>query len=138
MYAPPEWIVTFANAVSSCYESFEPLPPIGCHYFFAEAGWEITVFPSLTEIVGGPEDGRKTAARVCVQVARAVSLFSEVREISWQCRPVNDDDELGAHLYIDGTHDNQAVSVQMLATAPPSFEPGRRAHFHQGRMSDAW
>ena len=135
---PPDFISSLANSVAACLTSFEPIPPVGCHFADSEVGWEVTVFPSMTEIVGGPDDGLRTAARVCVDVASVVSLFSAVRELTWQCMPLGKDDELGAHLYIVGDYEGEPVCVQILASAPPNLEPGRKALFHQGLISDEW
>ena len=143
MPGPPHWITRLANDVAACIESFEPLPPVGCHFFRAAAGWEITIFPSVTEIVGGPADGSMISARVSVDVAKVLGLFTKIHEVTWQCTRVSDDDDLGAHLLIEGIHsddttNDQFVAVQILAASPPSIEPGRRAHFHQGRMTETW
>ena len=138
MATPPEWISALANNVSACLEPLEPMPPLGCHYHHCPSGWEVTIFPSVTEIVGGPEDGRKTAPRFRVDILGAANLFNSIDNISWQSRTVNEDDQLGAHLSIDGMIDDEIVSVRILKSAPPCFAPGRKAFTNQGCLIETW
>lgn len=138
MANPPEWISALANNVSACLEPLEPMPPLGCHYHHCPTGWEVTIFPSLTEIVGGPEDGRKTAPRFRVNVLAAANLFTRIEEIGWQSRAVNEDDQLGSHLAIEGMIEDEIVSVRILKSAPTCFDPGRKAFTNQGCVVETW
>lgn len=54
--APPDWLAAFANAVASRIHSHDVLllAPLGCHYQLIENIWEVTIFASKTEVIGGP------------------------------------------------------------------------------------
>ena len=138
MAAPPEWISKFANSVAACLEPLEPMPPLGCHYHKCETGWEISIFPSQTEIVGGPHDGRQIAARFSVNILAAAALFSQIDEITWQSKSVHEEDQLGSHVAIGGLFEEQTVSVRILKTAPACFDPGRKAFFNDGCLIETW
>ena len=138
MANPPIWVVNLANNLTACLEPLEPMPPLGCHYHQSVTGWEITVFPSHTEIVGGPQDGTRTVSRFGVDVLAATRLFTRVDDIHWQSKAVHEQDQLGAHLAITGMIDDQIVSVRILKTAPDCFEPGRKALINDGCLIDTW
>ena len=138
MATPPAWILNLANNVAGCLEPLEPMPPLGCHYHQCDTGWEISIFPSQTEIVGGPQDGRQLAPRFRVDVLRVVNLFSRIDDISWQSKSVNEEDQLGSHVSIAGTFELEAVAVRILKTAPACFDPGRKAFTNHGCLIETW
>lgn len=138
MPTPPGWILTLANDVTACLDPLEPMPPLGCHYHLCETGWEISIFPSQTEIVGGPHDGRQIAPRFRVDILAMAGLFSQIAEMTWQSKSMNEDDQLGSHIAIDGLIEGEAVSVRVLKTAPACFDPGRKALINDGRLIETW
>lgn len=138
MATPPKWVANLANSVAECLEPLEPMPPVGCHYHECDAGWEISVFPSQTEIVGGSEDGRQIAPRFEVDILAIATLFSRIDSMSWQSRTVNENDQLGNHLAVCGQIEGIAVSVRILKTAPACFTPGRKAFINSGCLIETW
>lgn len=138
MAAPPEWILNLANSVTACLEPLDPMPPLGCHYHHCEVGWEISIFPSQTEIVGGPEDGRHIAPRFRVDILAVAGLFSQIDEMSWQSKSVDEEDQLGCHIAIGGRFENETVFVRVLKTAPACFDPGRKAFYNHGCLIETW
>ena len=138
MSSPPFWIINLANNVTASLEPLEPLPPLGCHYHLCEGCWEISIFPAHTEIVGGPQDGHQTAPRFRVDILAVARLFSSVDDIVWQTKSVNEDDQLGSHVAITGTCDQETVSVRVLQSAPDCFEPGRKAMTNEGYLIETW
>jgi hypothetical protein len=138
MGAPPEWLSHFANAVTGNILSHDVLPPLGCHFSYSKNIWEVTVFASRTEIVGGPEDGHSTDARLYVDVKQVLDLFSQIEQISWQTQPLGPYDELGSHLSIAGTHDGYPVWLRITAVAPERFEAGRRAIVNKREFEEVW
>ncbi|MBS0205735.1 MAG: hypothetical protein JSS49_22770 [Planctomycetes bacterium] len=138
MANPPQWILKLANSVTSCLEPMEPMPPVGCHYHQFDSGWEISIFPAKTEIVGGPEDGQQIAARFQVDILAVTELFTHITEMTWQSRSFDEQDQLGAHIAIGGVIEGEQVWIRILKSAPSCFDPGRKAMFHHGRLVDTW
>jgi hypothetical protein len=129
MTPPPEWLATLANEVAAQIEPLGPMGPLGCHYYPGPAGWEITVFAASTEVVGGPQDGRVLGARFEVNLKALISIFAEVTAMHWQSQTFGRQDELGAHLSIEGRYGEESVCVRIPAVSPQRFEPGRqKAH----------
>jgi hypothetical protein len=138
LVTPPDWIVDFANSVAGSLEPLEPMPPLGCHYHHCGTAWEITLFPSQTEIVGGPQDGHRLAPRFSVDILAIASLFTKIDEITWQSRSVGADDQLGSHVSVSGLLETEKVSVRILKMAPVCFDVGRKALIHEGFMIETW
>jgi hypothetical protein len=152
MTTPPRWLDRLANAAAAELLTLDvttdvtastglaatSLAPIGCHFHLADEGWEVALFVSTTEIVGGPQDGETTASPFAVDVERLRDLFDAVQAIHWQAQPFGEDDELGAHLAIEGILEGHEVTLRILSAPPARFEPGRTADFHQNRLSDRW
>jgi hypothetical protein len=148
MTTPPRWLDRLANAVAA--EMLTPnvttpdvnapvgLAPIGCHFHADEDGWEVAVFVSKTETVGGPLDGRMAASPFAIDLERLRERFDTVRAMHWQAQPLGEGDELGAHLTIEGTYEGHEVVLRVLAAAPDRFEPGRTIDIHRNEVRDRW
>lgn len=114
------------------------MSPIGCHYYFGDGQWEVTLFASNTEIVGGVKDGSLRVSRFCVNLKKVVGLFSEVHELTWQSHSLAKDDELGAHLSLEGTYAGEPVWLRILAAPPKRFKVGRQAQVYQAGWEEVW
>lgn len=138
MGSPPGWLSHFANAVTRNILSHDLLPPLGCHFSYSKSIWEVTVFASRTEIVGGSEDGQTTDARLYVDVKAVLELFSQIDSITWQSHPVSQYDELGSHFSVEGIHEGHYVWLRIPAVAPERFESGRRAIVNRCEFEEVW
>jgi hypothetical protein len=138
MASPPVWLTGLIDQVVPQIYGADVLPPLGCHYFRADEGWEVTVFASNTEIVGGEKDGQKLPARFCVDLQKIADLFSNVTGFSWQVQSLGPDDDLGPNVSVEGVYDGQPVWLRILAFAPPQFSSGRYARVYEGCWEDAW
>src|SRR5215218_4529675 len=99
---PPDWLKDFANTVVRHLVPAEAMPPVGCHYAQVDDQWEVTLFAGATEVVGGKKDGARRPPCFSLDVMRVVQHFEHVHLLEWQAQPVDDEDELGAHLSIEG------------------------------------
>lgn len=140
MSEPPDWLSTLADGVAAEIQGLDLLAPLGCHYYYDKDAerWEIALFASRTEIVGGERDGLLTSSRFSLDLIRVASLLHEVSNIIWQALPIAADDELGAHVLIEGVHGGERVAVRVLAEPPERFESGRIAKTYQHGFEDAW
>lgn len=138
MASPPEWLQELADAVALQLIPVDQLAPVGCHFCLVDETWEISLFVSSTQIVGGKKDGVLRHSRFNVDVQAVADLFSEVRSISWQALPLVADDELGAHISIDGSCAGNRVWLRILARAPKRFDVGRRAVVYDAAWEETW
>ena len=138
MVAPPHWLSTFANSVASCIHSHEILSPLGCHFQFVDNIWEVTIFASHTEIVGGANDGQISQSCFNVDMKEVIEQFSYIDTISWQTQSLGPDDELGCHLSVEGLCEEKQVWLRITALAPAQFGAGRQALVNQKKLEDLW
>ncbi|MFK7777546.1 MAG: hypothetical protein QM501_05435 [Gimesia sp.] len=140
MPAPPSWLNTMANHVASLMSDVDVLSPIGCHFFQNKSRdeWEVSLFASNTEIVGGEWDGVMAPSKFCFDILSLGSIFDEVHALNWQALPVDDDDQLGCHISIEATYKGHQVWVRVLAESPEEFEPGRRIQAYEFNLKEIW
>ena len=140
MPAPPTWLNTMANHVASLMYDVDVLSPIGCHFFhhLSRDEWEVTLFASNTEIVGGEWDGVLAPSKFCFDILKLGEIFQEVRDLFWQALPVDFDDQLGSHVSIEATYEGHQVWVRILAESPEEFEPGRRIQTYDFNLKEIW
>lgn len=138
MSQPPTFLRRLADAVLEGFVPFEATPPLGCHTYQAEDLWEMTLFVSSTELLGGARDGSRMSAVFAIDVMKVAAVFDEIEEISWQPHRIDDLDEIGAHLGMVGTYEGSRVWLRILAVAPEKFEPGRFADLKEMRFVDVW
>jgi hypothetical protein len=140
MVASPAWLPKLADAVIAHMRAVDILSPVGCHHFYdeAEQQWEITLFASRTEVVGGEYDGRWTFSKFGLDVLGLMKIFSKIDSCHWQAHSFGADDELGAHISIVGEFAGQRLWLRVLASAPERFESGRIADTAQQRLENTW
>ena len=136
----PAWVMQLAAEVASTVRATDAPAPLGCHVFRNDelALWEVTLFASSTETVGGPLDGRITPANFHLDLRALQDLFEEVTVVGWQAQPMGEDDELGPHISLEGTYVGNDVWLRILAQAPARFGPGRYVHVLESRIENAW
>lgn len=137
---PPPWLRWFVSDASKGIVDRLSLAPLGCHYFLdvEHDAWEVTLFVSRTEIVGGPKDGRAISSGLNVDL-KAVGEAFDTQPLSWwQSEPVSQDDDLGSHVSFEGTARGHRVWLRILHNAPEGFGPGRLMHAQHGTVEDIW
>ena len=138
MPAPPQWLQELADRVALQMNPVDFLAPVGCHFCLADGTWEISLFASSTQIVGGKKDGVLRHSRFNVDVKAVSELLSDVRNISWQALPMAGDDDLGPHLSLEGSYAGYSVWLRILSRPPKGFEAGRRAVVYDAAWEETW
>lgn len=138
MVTSPDWLTVFVDAITAHIHSYGLLSPLGCHVHYVEDVWEITIFASRIEIVGGSHDGRCCNPPFAVDICRLQETFSEIEAVFWQAQPLGLTDEIGAHLSIEGIYDQQRIRLRLTAAAPSQFDTGCRVHINRSQMEVTW
>lgn len=126
MTTPPSWLAQLADAAAGCLTTDDSIAPMGCHFYYHEPSrtWEVALFVTSTETLGGMADGQETWSRFMLDVEAVRKLFDEIDEVTWQSLPAALDDEFGCHIRFSGRHAQRKVSLAVLAMAPDRFESG--------------
>ena len=132
------WLQELADAVAEQLIPLKNAFPIGCHCCEVDGRWELSLFASSTEIVGGVHDGKCQPSVFAMNLMSILLHFDEVESVQWQNQPVDRKDELGAHVAIDGRIDGNAVSLRVLAKAPRRFACGQQVRVHENAVVQTW
>ena len=127
-------------SVTALMHPVDAMAPVGCHYHREGDTWEVTIFSSMTEVIGGQQDGLRFPSCFVLDVGGIIGLFSDVEAVRWQTlRPADgDDDEVGAHLAVEGIYQGERLLLRIPAEAPERFDAGRKAHVHEMRIINVW
>lgn len=136
--SPPDWIKELADSAALLMMPADFIAPIGCHFYCDDNVWEITLFASSTQIVGGGRDGEVRRSRFNVDVQAVCRLFANVDEVSWQAHQLGASDELGPNIAIEGQYGDQEIRLRILAYPPKRFASGRRAVVYVPRWEETW
>lgn len=138
--SPPAWLRWFANDAARSILDTPLHAPIGCHYHYEEERdeWEVSIFVSDTEVVGGPRDGTLVPCRIQLDISQATSLFDESPRVYWQAGMVHEPEDVEQHVSFEGSVRGHAVWLRVLAQAPEQAGPGRLLHAATGELEDLW
>ena len=140
MSSLPAWIEQLTVSVIERIQPIDLMAPIGCHVFhdLELNEWELTLFAARTEVVGGRCDGKITSSKFVLDLKELGELFSTVTRIQWQSHSIDQDDELGPNVSVEGMYDGHRVWLRILANSPERFETGRYVHSEELRIENAW
>jgi len=127
-----------ADEAGAALIAVDVLAPLGCHFCEADGVWEITLFASHTEILGGPNDGGVRPSRFHVDFKALLVLFDEVESAYWQAQGLGADDEVGPHVGIDGIYQGHRVWLRIPSLAPRRFPAGRHALVQPETWEELW
>ena len=140
MTSTPQWLTELANEALASVLAIDLLAPVGCHHYHNKAidEWEVSLFASTTEIVGGQRDGERCSSKFLLDLKSLVQIFDSVQNLHWQALSLDSDDELGPHISLEGIYRGHKVWLRVLSTAPERFQSGRRASVYSLRLEEIW
>lgn len=137
----PEWLGRFVNQIAQAFRSEELLAPLGCHFHRDEhqsPEWEVTLFVSRTEFLGGARDGQSAPSRFMLDLRDVITTFDNVESTYWQSHPMADDDQVGPHVGIEGQFEGHSIWLRITAAPPAQFEAGRVVDAYAETVKNCW
>lgn len=124
MALPPTWIESLVQQLSYCLFPTELPSPLGCHYHFEMGCWEIALFPPLRQEQAEDEfhPAPCRPSRFTFDLKQATSLFEELQHIDWVAMPIDQENEVGPHLLLEGIVNNQPVLIRICSEVPARFQ----------------
>lgn len=137
---PPGWLRWLANDAARCVTQSLSSAPLGCHFHYDAEGqaWEVTLFVSRAEVLGGELDGLEIPAGVGVDILGVLAVFESVMAVTWQAERLSGDDDLGAHLSFAGRSRGNEVWLRILGHAPVWAGVGQQLNSQTGEFEDLW
>ncbi|HOW71924.1 MAG TPA: hypothetical protein PKY77_15100 [Phycisphaerae bacterium] len=119
----PDWLDSLVDEVGEHMTFHAASGPLGYRYREEQGFWEITIYPTPVELVGGAVDGEVVAPGFSLDLEGLQALFEEVKDFSWNVLGWPHE---GPHVSIEGICGGHEVFLQILAQAPDDEEPGAK------------
>jgi len=117
-----EWLNTLLDEVGDCIDADSPMGPLGLRYHEDDGYWEVWVYPTPVELVGGRHDGEVVVPGFTLELEQVRESFDSVSAFHWNAIGLND--PAGPQVTIEGVFQGREVSLHVLAYAPEGEEPG--------------
>ena len=75
---PTVWLRGLVEAVAGCMEADSPMGPLGYRYGEEDGLWQIDLYPTPVELVGGADDGEVVAPGFTLDIEQLRGLFDRV------------------------------------------------------------
>ncbi len=118
----PAWLDELLEAVASCVEPDSPMGPLGLRYWEEDGFWEVWIYPTPVELVGGAQDGAVVLPGFTLNLVDFQAAFEEVVACVWDALGL--DFPEGPHVAVEGRFQGHEVYLQVLARPPEDEEPG--------------
>jgi len=108
----------FVDRILSSMTHFGAESPVGGHVFQnIDSEWEVTLFQNsgIPDRLEGIEELR---GAMSVNMFELVRVFDSVSSCRWQTSPVGWDDDLGAHMSVEGTYQGEIIWLRITARMP--------------------
>ena len=124
MSEAPAWMESLIDLVGGCMDAHSGLGPLAFRWRQEEDQWDIMVYPTRGELIGGADDGALVSPGFSFDVQELTTAFEELVDVRWQAQALGPHDQEGQHLSIEGVYDGHQVYLQVLSDAPEDEEPG--------------
>ena len=121
---PPTWMEDLIDSVSGCMEAHDVMGPFGYRWGEEDEFWEIIVYPTPIELVGGYADGENVSPGFSLDIKELSCSFDEVAEVRWQAHNFGVHDFDGPHISIEGVYQGHQIWLRVMGEAPKDEEPG--------------
>lgn len=118
MIRQPEWLSEFVDRVLASAAQIGVESGTGCHVYRNTQGeWEVTLF-SDEEPTGRLPGLIEVPPALSVDVFELVRVFDELNSCRWQSAPAAWDDDLGAHLSVEGKFAGHLIWLRIVSQMP--------------------
>jgi len=124
MSEAPQWLASLVDAVGNCMEAHCAAGPLAFRWGNEDDFWEVMVYCTPGEAVGGAEDGAVLVPGFSLDLVELMSVFEELTDAHWCAHSFGPHDYEGPHISVEGVYQGHHVYLQVLAEAPEDEEPG--------------
>jgi hypothetical protein len=116
------WLDMLLDTVAACVEAESPMGPLGIRYGEENNFWEVCIYPTPVELLGGAHDGEVVVPGFSLDLEQLHSAFDSITAFGWNALGLNWPE--CPHISIEGVFQGREVYLQVLAYAPENAEPG--------------
>jgi len=117
-----DWLDDLLDAVAACVEPESPMGPLRLCAHNEEGFWEVTIYPTPVELLGGAHDGEVVVPGFSLDLEDLRAAFTSIAAFGWNALGLNDPE--GPCISVEGVYQGREVFLQVLAQAPEDEEPG--------------
>ena len=118
----PGWLDSLLEVVAANMIPQNAMGPLGMRYRDDEGMWDVSVYPTPVELIGGAVDGEVVAPDFTLDLEGLRSAFDRIEDFGWRALGLPQIE--GPHVSIEGSYMGHEVYLQVLAYAPDDEEPG--------------
>jgi hypothetical protein len=118
------WLQRLLAAVKGCIEAESVTGPVGLRCRRGQGAYEVAVYLTAVEIVGGPHDGAGVAPVFCLDLERLRQALTSVTACRWNALGAGV--APGPHVHISGVFQGRNVELHSLGQEPADEKPGRK------------
>jgi len=120
----PDWLDGLLDAVAACVEADSPMGPLGLRYWEVDGFWEVCIYPTPVELLGGAHDGAVVDPGFSLDLEQLRLMFNTVAAFGWNALGLTNPE--GPYVYVEGVYQDRDVYLQVLSRAPEDAEPGMK------------
>ncbi|MEM9092175.1 MAG: hypothetical protein AAGC93_26000 [Cyanobacteria bacterium P01_F01_bin.53] len=118
------WLESLADLVCISVEAYSAMGPFGFRYRQDDEDWELIVYPTPVELMGGSEDGALVHSGFSLDIQFLLSRFEQVTAVQWLTHDFGVSEPEGPQLSIEGIYQGHNIWLRVLAEPPPNEPPG--------------
>ena len=120
----PTWIEDLVEIISAHIEAHNEMGPLGFRWLEEDQFWEVIIYPTPVELIGGAVDGELVAPGFSLDLWALPSVFDEVIDVIWRAHSFGPLDPDGPYISIEGVFQGHHLCLRVLSEAPDDEEPG--------------
>jgi hypothetical protein len=119
----PDWLKILVDLVVDCIEVESPAGPLGVRWGRDDDFWEVTIYPTPVELVGGAVDGEVVTPGFTLDLERLRTAFTRLDAFGWNALGLGQD---GPCIQLEGDFMARQLFLRVLAQAPQDEAPGAK------------
>jgi len=126
----PDWLQTLIADLAELFEPAEDVARAGFECQPTENGWEVGLFLSRVEIVGGRYDGKAELCQFSYNLQALRSHFEEISKLQMTALPKADREEAVSFVEVRGKVQQTDVSLKIYSIPPQDAGIGLRRYLN--------
>lgn len=118
------WLDSLIEAIGASLAADNLMGPLGILYGEKDGYWEVDIYPTPVELIGGAEDGAVVSPAFSLDLESVRAAFEQVEDFGWTT--IGWPDGNGPFVWIKGSYQGHELLLRILAQAPEGEEPGSK------------
>jgi len=126
----PEWLRNLISDLAELFDPSEDVARVGFECQLTEEGWEVGLFLSRVEIVGGRFDGKAELCQFSYNLHALRGRFEDVTTFRMTAMPKSDSEDAVSFVELQGKVEQTVVRLKIYSIPPQKAGIGLRRHMN--------